>query len=156
MGSGSNLGLEVLLTQNISDAWKISASVNWYENKVDAYSTTLLFPTERPFDVLPSTDQTWDLKMSNQFFLPGKLQLQLTGVYLAPKNIPQGRQLARSSIDIGIQQEILQGKGKITLAATDLFNRYGIRQEVTGPDFTALYENYYETQTVRLGFSYKW
>lgn len=156
VGSGTNLGLEVLWTQSVSEHWKLSASMNLYENKIDAYSTTLLFPTERPWEIDASSDQTWDIKMNHQFFLPHQLQLQLSGVYLAPKNIPQGRQFARSSVDIGVQKEIMQGKGKITLAVTDLFNRYGIKQEIAGPDFTAVYENFYETQSVRLGFTYKW
>ena len=155
VGSGTNLGIEILLSQNISDAWKFSASINWYENTINAYTGMLLFPSERNFDILSTTDQTWDLKMNHQFFLPGKTQFQITAVYLAPKNIPQGHQLARSSIDFGLQKEIFKSKGKLTLAVTDILNRYGIKQEINGGGFSAVYENFYETQTLRLRLSYQ-
>ena len=80
---------------------------------------------------------------------------RLTAVYFAPKNIPQGRQLSRSSTDFGISQKIFQGRGEINFSASDILNRFGIRQEIEGEGFTATYENYYETQVFRLGLKYK-
>jgi hypothetical protein len=79
----------------------------------------------------------------------------LTGLYLAPKNIPQGKELSRSSIDLGFKKVVWKGKGEITFAFTDIFNQYGIRQEIIGEGFNVLYENYFETQMVRLGLKYK-
>ncbi|PHN02144.1 outer membrane beta-barrel protein [Flavilitoribacter nigricans] len=156
VGSGTNTGIEVLLSQRIENFWKLSTGMNLYNNVVDAYRGTLLFPTERPFDIQKTSDQTWDLKINNQFDLGGHTQIQLTGIYMAPKNIPQGRQLARSSVDLGVQRNIWGKKGELTLAFSDIFNGFGIRQEINGIDFSALYENYFETQVVRLGLKYKW
>ena len=79
----------------------------------------------------------------------------MTGIYFAPKNIPQGRQLSRSSIDLGIRKKVIQGKGDITLNFSDIFNHFGIRQEINGDGVNILYENYYETQVLRIGFRYK-
>ncbi len=156
VGSGTNLGIEILLAQSIKDYWKISGSFNWYNNTIDAYTGTLLFPFERPFNIQNTTDQTWDIKINNQIDLPKKTQIQLTAIYLAPKNIPQGRALARSSIDLGIKKSILQDRGELTFSFSDIFNDFGIREEITTADFTALYENYFETQVARIGFKYKW
>jgi len=156
VGSGSNQGFEILLAQSLKEYWKVSTSFNWYNNKIDAFTGELLFPFKRSFSIPTTEDQTWDIKINNQIDLPNKTQIQLTAIYLAPKNIPQGRQLSRSSIDIGIQKSILAGKGELILSVTDLLNDFGIRQEIETADFTALYENYYETQVVRLGFKYKW
>jgi hypothetical protein len=36
-----------------------------------------------------------------------------------------------------------------------LFNTFGLRQEVVGEGFTNRYENYYETQVIRLGATWK-
>jgi outer membrane receptor protein involved in Fe transport len=155
VGEGSQLGLELQFDQRILKNWKLSASLNVYNNVIEAYSGTLLFPTERSFGIERSEELTWDLKINQQFDLPGAWDIQLTGLYLAPQNIPQGRQLARSSIDLGLRKTILQEKGQITFSATDLFNRYGIKQEIRGDGFTAVYENFYETQVLRLGFVYK-
>lgn len=156
VGDGSNQGFEILLAQNIKDFWKFSGSLNWYNNTIEAYTGTILFPFERSFSIPTTKDQTWDIKINNQFQLTNQTQIQLTAIYLAPKNIPQGRQLSRSSIDIGIQKSIWQGRGELTLGVTDLLNDFGIRQEIQGDNFTALYENYYETQVIRFGLNYKW
>jgi len=33
--------------------------------------------------------------------------------------------------------------------------KFGVKQDIQGEGFTALYENYFETQVVRLGLTYK-
>jgi outer membrane receptor protein involved in Fe transport len=154
-GSARNTGFEIVFSQSIKDFWKISGSFNGYNNEIDAYSGTLYFPYERPFSIDATTDKTWDAKLNNSFELKKDWEIQLTGVYYAAKNIPQGKQLSRSSIDLGIQKAILEGNGDLTLSFSDIFNDFGIRQEYYGDGFTALYENYYETQVVRIGFKYR-
>lgn len=156
VGSGSNTGIEVLLDQNIGNFLKLSASINWYNNVVDAAQGILLFPTERPFTIDKTTNQTWELKINNQITLPNAWNIQLSGIYMAPKNIPQGRQLARSSIDLGVKKGVLDKRGEILFAFSDIFNGFGIRQEITDQNFTAVYQNFFETQVLRLGFLYKW
>lgn len=156
VGDGSNLGIELLWAQNIKDFWKISSSLNWYNNTIDAFGGVLLFPFERPFIIDKTSDQTWDIKINNQFNLAKKTQIQLTAIYLAPKNIPQGRQLSRSSVDLGVKKNILKNKGELTFSFSDIFNQFGIRQEISETNFEVLYENYFETQVVRVGFKYKW
>lgn len=155
VGSATHQGVELLLSQNVKPFWKLSTSLNIYNNKIDAYTGTLLFPFERPFTIEETEDATWDAKLSSQFFLPGETQLQLTALYFAPKNIAQGKELARSSVDVGFQRSIMNSKGEITISFTDLFNKFRIRQEIQEEGFTALYQNYFETQVVRVGFKYK-
>ena len=41
------------------------------------------------------------------------------------------------------------------VSITDLFNEFGIRQEIDGDGFDAVYENFYETQTVTVGMNYR-
>lgn len=156
VGSGSNTGFEILLDQAIGSFWKLSGGLNWYQNVVDAYRGTVLFPTARTFDIQKTSDRTGDLKINNQFSILDQTEIQLTAIYLAPKNIPQGRQLSRSSIDLGVKQDLWNKKGEFTLSFTDIFNGFGIRQELQGDGFRVLYENYFETQILRLGLKYKW
>lgn len=154
-GQSSNAGFEILLSQDITDHWKFSTSLNFYKNKVYEYQGTLLFPVERPFYINSSSDNAGDLKVTNTFDLPWGLEAQLTGLWFSKRNIPQGEQLARSSVDIGLKKALFNKNGEITLSATDLFNRFGLRQNITGENFNAMYQNFYETQIVRLGFKYK-
>ncbi len=154
-GRATNTGVELLLSQDLNTDWKISGSLNWYSNAIDAYQGTLLFPYERPFTINASTANAYDVKVNTEYGLPKDFTVQLTGIYFSKRNIPQGEQYARSSVDIGIKKSFWDKKAELTLSASDIFNRFGIRQEVSNEGFTALYENYYETQIFRLGFKYK-
>jgi len=155
LGSGSHLGIELVLTLQVKDFWKLSASMNAYNINIDAYSGTLLFPFERPFTIEAAEDNTWDAKINHQFFLPGQTRIQLNATYFAPKSIPQGRQLSRSSLDLSVSKTLMNNQGEITMSITDLFNRSAIRQDIEGNEFTARYENLFETQVIRLGFTYE-
>jgi hypothetical protein len=155
VGSAANRGLEFILNQTITKFWKLTGSINWYSNTIDSYSGMLLFPYERPFTIDNTSDNSADIKINNQFTLLKETQIQLTALYYTPKNIPQGKQLSRSSIDLGIKKKIINGKGELTCSFSDIFNDFGIRQEIKGDGFSAVYENYYETQILTLGFKYK-
>ncbi len=155
IGQSTNTGVEILFSQDIADYWKLTSSFNIYRNSIDEFQGTLLFPFERPFFIEKSTDTAGDFKITNTFTLPWKLEAQITGLYYSERNIAQGEELARSSLDIGFKKSLWDRKGELTLSASDLLNRFGLRQSINGRDFTARYENYYETQIVRLGFNYK-
>ena len=80
-GNSTQTGVEALLEQDIDDRWHVSGSVNWYQNNIDAFETTLLFPTRRPFALTASKDDTWDVTLSNQLRLPGAFEAQVTYIY---------------------------------------------------------------------------
>ncbi len=155
VGSGTATGLELILTQDVSDTWELSGSVNWYDNVIDADVVTLLFPIVRPFVVERSSDNTWDAKLNSQFDFRNDWQVQVSIVYYAAKNIAQGREAARSSVDLGISKAVMDNRGEITLSFVDVFNDFGIKQFINGDGFDAIYENYYETQVLSLGFNYQ-
>ena len=154
-GHSTNTGIEVLFSQDLTDYWKLTSSFNIYRNAIDAFQGTLLFPYVRPFFIEKSSDIAGDFKITNTVQLPLQMEAQLTGLYYSKKNIPQGEELARYSVDFGFKKSIWDKRGELTLSATDLFNRFGLRQHIAGEGFTAVYQNYYETQIIRVGFNYK-
>jgi hypothetical protein len=154
-GGGTNTGLELIITQDIADLIKLSGSFNWYNNHVDSHTGEILFPYQRAFTIIESDDKTWDFKINGLFNLPKNIQVQLTGIYYAPKNIQQGRLLSRSSVDLGIKKTLMKGKGEINFSVSDMFYKFGIRQDIIGDNFSGRYENNYETQVMRIGFKYK-
>lgn len=154
-GKATNTGLELLLSQDISNNWKVSGTFNWYSNTINAYQGTLLFPYERSFAIQKTMVDAWNAKINTELLLPKDVTLQLTGVYYSDRNIPQGKELARSSVDLGIKKSLWDKKAELTFSASDIFNRFGIRQQISDQGFTALYQNYFETQIFRVGFKYK-
>ena len=154
VGHATNDGIELVLTQNIGDFWDLSGSVNWFTNDVERYDTELLFPYPRPFTVPASSDDTWTLNLNNEIDLPLAMRLQLSLTYYAPRNFAQGRDAARSSFDIGLRKPVFGSKGDLVFSVTDLFNKFGIQQDIEGDGFDAIYENFYETQVVSVGLRY--
>ncbi|HEY5622357.1 MAG TPA: outer membrane beta-barrel family protein, partial [Gammaproteobacteria bacterium] len=155
VGSGSNSGVELIVTQDVTDTWRLSGSINWYRNTIDADVVTLLFPVERPFVVQESDDDTWNLSLNNLFSFANGIEAQLSITYYADMNIAQGTQDARSSVDLGVSKPILGDRGELVFSFVDMFNDFGIRQHIDGGGFDAIYENYYETQVVSVGFNYR-
>lgn len=154
-GESTNTGIELLFSQDITENWKIIASTNVYQNNINAFQGTLLFPTVRTFQIEKTENTAGDFKITNSFMLPLDIEAQITGLYYSRRNIPQGEELARSSLDLGLKKSIWNKRGEITLSASDLLNNFGLRQRIKGEGFTALYENYYETQIIRVGMRYK-
>lgn len=154
-GKATNTGIELLLGQDFSKDWKVSGNFNWYSNTIDSFQGDLLFPYERTFAIQKSTANAWNAKLSTEMALPKDLTVQLTGIYYSDKNIPQGKELSRSSVDLGIKKGLWNKKAELTFSASDIFNRFGIRQRVMDQGVSALYQNYFETQIFRIGFKYK-
>ena len=132
MGSGTASGLELILTRDISEVWELSGSINWYDNVIDEDVVMLLFPIVRPFVVERSADNTWDAKLNSQFDFRNGWQVQVAIVYYAEKNIAQGREAARSSVDLGISKTVMDDRGEITVSFVDVFNDFGIKQFIGG------------------------
>ena len=154
-GQMNHLGTELVLSQEITRFWKLSGNLNLYQISIEGYTGSLLFPYPHEFEIVKSEDITWDAKLINTFTINDDVEIQLTGIYFADKIIPQGRQFSRSSIDLGVKKNLWEGKGELTLAATDMMNRFGLQQEILGDGFVADYQNFYETQTIRIAFKYK-
>jgi hypothetical protein len=87
--------------------------------------------------------------------LPEGVDIQLTGIYLAPDIIPQGKIGSRLSVDLGIKKPIHKGKGELFLNGTDILNTLNIKKDITGKGFRYETVDYYETQVFRMGYSYK-
>lgn len=154
VGSASNEGFEIIATQDVTDYWSFSGSINWFENEVDRYETTLLFPAPRPFIVNQSSADTWNLNLNNQINLPYDIRMQLSYTYYAERNFSQGKEAARSSLDIGLTKAAFNNRGEVVLTVTDMLNKFGIRQDIDGNGFKAIYENYFESQVVSFGLRY--
>ncbi len=154
-GDSAQTGVEVLMEHEIGDPWRVSGGVNWYQNRIDAFETILLFPTRRPFALAASTDDTWNVTLNNQIQLPNAFELQLSYVYYAGRNIPQGRERARSSTDLAVSKSIMDDRAEVLFTFTDIFNDFAVEREIDGQGFTALYQNFRETQVATLGLRFR-
>jgi len=93
-------------------------------------------------------------KLINNFILWKKGNLQLTGNYTSPVAIPQGERIAVYFVDMGFQQKIMKGQGRLGLAVTDIFNtqKSGFRTSDTNFEFSRIFK--IDTRAVMLTFGY--
>lgn len=150
VGRSTQTGVQVLVDQEITEWWRVSGSVNWVAIRIDEFQTTLLFPTPRSLALEGSQDDTWDCNVSNLLRLPAGAEARVGYLYYAARNVPQGRQRARSSLDFAATWPVVDDRAEIAFTFTDVLNDFAVRTDVDGQGFTALYENYLETQVATL------
>ncbi len=150
-----NTGVELILSQEVARWYSFNLNVNAYRNRIEAFTVTNLYPVVHTFSAAAQEIYSGKLKFNNTFHLSKTTDAQLTAVYLAPDLIPQGKIGERFSLDAGIKTRIQKGKGEVFLNATDLLNTMVIRKQIQGDGFYYNSSDYYETQVIRIGYSYK-
>ncbi len=150
-----NTGLEMVLAQEVSKFYSFNININAYRNQINAFIVENKYPTTHTFSAARQEILSGNLKWNNTFHFRKNLDAQLTAIYLAPDIIPQGKIKARFSVDLGLKKMIQKGKSELFFNATDLLNTMVIKKEITGQGFSYTSNDYYETQVIRLGYSYK-
>ena len=150
-----NTGMEMIYSQDVSKAFSFNINLNGYHNTIGAFTVQNKYPVPVTFSAGKETNFSGNVKLNGIFHLPKSLDIQLTSIYLAPDIIPQGKIAERFSIDMGFKKAIQKGKGELFLNASDLFGTLRVKKEINGNGFKFISTDYYETQVIRLGYSYK-
>lgn len=153
-GHSRTSGAEAIVSQTIARWAVLNLNLNAYQNTIDAFSVLNLYPQENTFTSERQQLTSGSIKVNGLFHLRS-WDVQLTGVYLAPDIVPQGKVYARTYVDAGIKRTIQKGKGEVFLNATDLFNTLRVKRTTTGAGFRLVSTDYYETQVYRVGYTVK-
>lgn len=154
-GKSFNTGIEIVLSQALSERINVNLNLNGYHNQFDAFTVSNLYPVANSFTAEQQTIYSGNIKLNMNFQLSETMEAQLTAIYLAPDIIPQGTIGSRFSLDSGIKKSIQKGKGELFINATDLLNTMVIRKKTIGNNFSYSSTDYYETQVIRFGYNYK-
>ena len=87
--------------------------------------------------------------------MPNDFNIQLTGIYLAPDLLPQGRIDTRFSVDFGLTKSLQNGKGELFVNGSDIFNTLRIKREIRGDGFDLVSTDFFQTQVFRVGYNYR-
>lgn len=154
-GKSSTTGIEMVFSREVASWYSFNLNLNGYQNIIRAFTVENLYPTPTVFSSDKQDMFSGNVKLNNTFHLTKNFSGQLTAAYLAPDIIPQGRIDSRFSMDLGLKKTIQKGKGEVFINATDLFNTLVIRKDIQGDGFKYTSKDYYETQVIRFGYSYK-
>ena len=148
-------GMELIFSKELSSWYSLNLNGNLYHNAIDAFTVTNLYPIPSEYSGEAQEIISGNIKWNNSFQMNKTLKGQISLIYLAPDIIPQGKVDSRFSVDLGVKKTVQKGKGEVFLNVTDLFNTLVIQKEIQGEGFSYNSKDYYETQVVRFGYSYK-
>ena len=152
---GQNTGIELVLNQQLGSKIRLNANGNVYRNSIGAFSIVNAYPNNVSFSAEKQSIVAGNAKLNIIAKVLKDTEFQITGIYLAPDIIPQGKILARYSIDAGLTKTIQNGKGEIFINASDILNTLVMRYEIEGETFNLVSDDYYETQVIRVGYQYR-
>ncbi|NND06412.1 MAG: TonB-dependent receptor [Saprospiraceae bacterium] len=150
-----NTGMEVVVTQALSEIIDMNLNLNGYYNQIDAFSVVNQYPVDNIFTAEMQKIYAGNIKLNTNFKFGGGTEAQLTAIYITPDIIPQGTIDSRISLDVGIKKSIQKDKGELFFNGTDLLNTMVVKKKIKGNGFSYTSSDYYETQVIRLGYSYK-
>lgn len=122
-------------------------SLNAYEFKRDATGfASLSDPTTGGF--------RWDINANAMGTVRKDLMVQAFVRYQAPQDMPQGKISSSVFSNLGLRQNILKGKGSLSLAIVDPFDKFKFKFETNDKTHQQLSENNIKIRSVRLAFNY--
>ena len=154
-GASASTGTELVWQQTLSPRLSLGANGSLFHRVADAFSGVNLYPTPTPYAMPRQSLTSGTLKVNGVLRLPHDWQTQLSGIYLAPDLLPQGRIGSRFSLDVGARVPVQRGKGEIVVNATDMLNTNQATRTIRGTNFTLVSTDYLETQVVRVGYTRK-
>ncbi|HMP13825.1 MAG TPA: TonB-dependent receptor [Saprospiraceae bacterium] len=144
-GNASTYGLEAIFTYNPFKFWSINLNVSGYELRIEETDPTLN---------IQQNQFTGYAKLINNFHVWKNGKLQITGNYTSPIAIPQGEQNEVYFIDLGFQQRIMKGQGRIALTVTDIFDTQQSGYRISDTNFQFDRTRKVDTRAVMLIFAY--
>ena len=154
-GRSWNTGAEFVWQQKVSRWLSLNANANIYQNTFEAFTVVNLYPVPTIYSTEEQQLVSGNFKLIAAVKASKNWEAQISGIWLAPDLLPQGRIGSRYSLDAGIKKMIQKGRGELVLNATDLLNTMQIKKSVKGTNFRLESTDYYETQVIRAGYNWK-
>lgn len=165
--SSNTIGAEVTSVTNLTKWWDMTANINVYNSKINT-------------DNVSGTSQaalwSWFGKLNNNFKLPKKFKLQLTGMYQSKTNLPvntnsgnmggpMGNQTQSASqgyiksfyaVDAAISKSFLKADAAtVSLSFSDIFRTRKSDQHSESAFFVQDYSRLRDPQMLKLNFTYR-
>ena len=135
-------GLEGIVTFSPFKFWGFNLNVSGYSSQVKNDDTPL------------NSRFVYFAKIINNFTPWTNGRIQIIANYASPTVIPQGQNAEVYFVDVGIQQRMMKGQGRLGLTVTDIFNtqHYGTRTSDDNFNFSRIFK--LDTRAVMFVFGY--
>ncbi|MFD2574114.1 TonB-dependent receptor domain-containing protein [Spirosoma soli] len=147
LNRSQNYGLEVVLNQDITNWWKANGTFTFFQRSIQASADVP--------GILTRTNRSWTGRLTSDFRPTRALAIQLAVNYRSPFLVAQGTINSFFNVDIGVKQDVLKGRGTLSLRVSDIFNTLQFRSDSFGPNFLATSLGKRESRIGFIGFSYR-
>lgn len=144
-GNSSTYGVEAVFTYKPLNFWTINLDASLYEQRIEQ---------DDQLQNVQKNQLTSYAKFINNFEVWENGRFQLAANYTSPIVVPQGIIKEVYFIDLGFQQKILKGQGRIALTVTDMFDTQRSETSVSGGNFEYTHYRKVDTRAVMLIFAY--
>jgi outer membrane receptor protein involved in Fe transport len=144
-GNASTVGMEAIATYNPFSFWSLNFSFSAYELRI--------YNSGDAIDI-SNNQLSWYSKLINNFTLWKDARLQVAANYTSPVAIPQGTTFAIYNVDLGFQQKVMKGKGRLGFSFTDIFNTQRSGATTSDFNFEATRKSKLDTRAIMLTFGY--
>lgn len=126
--------------------WKMDYSVNFFRAITDGGNIDAAFQSDT---------YSWFTRLTSRFSLPHSIDFQIRANYEAPQITPQGKRKSVYFVDLGMNKDVLKGKGTITLNISDLLNSRRNRFITEGGNFFTEGDFLGRRRQINLTFNYR-
>jgi outer membrane receptor protein involved in Fe transport len=146
LGVKNSYGLEFSGSYQLIKWWTIRGSFNFFREIRDGEFEGVEYDVDT---------YAWSTRLNSKWAIYKKINLQASGNYRAPKESPQGENLARYSLDVGLSFDLFKGNGTMSLNVKDVFNTNRRASLASGENFVSESKNQWRSRYVRLSFTYR-
>lgn len=144
--SSENTGGELIIRYTFEKLGSVMGSFNIYQSKINGSNVNSDYQTN-------STQ--WSSRLNVSLRVAKNTSFQLTGNYMAPMTTVNGEIKGMSGIDVGLKQEIWNGKGSLSLNVTDVFAMRKFEYINYGDYYRTEGSRSRESRVAMLNFAYK-
>lgn len=147
LNRSQNYGLEVVLNQDITSWWKVNGTFTLFQRSIQASADVP--------GILTRTNRSWTGRVTTDLRPTRGTAIQLAVNYRSPFIVAQGTINSFFNVDIGVKQDVLNGRGTINFRVSDIFNTLQFQSDSFGPNFLATSLGKRESRIGFIGFSYR-
>jgi len=139
-------GLELVAAGQITKKWRVNASANFYNSKVDGSNVN---------SELTSEGWGWNAKLLTNIKLWPNADLQLSGRYSGVRIIPQGLIKPIYTADVTLKQSFLKKKASLSINLRDIFDTRRFALDIANVGYEETIEFKRQSRVLSLNFTYK-
>lgn len=160
VGTDERFGGELTFTYRPVKWWNLMGNVNLFGYKIRGEHTDTFtdIETGETNSIVTNFDGdgfSWFGRLSNNFTLPSKISMQLSGMYRAGTKTAQSNRKPMYGVDLSFSKDLFNDNATLSFSIRDLFNTRGFKATSYGDNFTMDSKFRWMVRSYNLSFSYR-